>query len=114
MLKPRHRAVVDALLPGLGPDFDAFLENDFQATAPLSMRLAFRAALFAGAWIAPLLIGRLGPIDRLSPQDAALALEALGKSRSYLLRQQMLLLKSVVSFHYGALPSTRRELGIAP
>lgn len=113
MLKPRHRAVVDALLPGLGPDFDAFLA-DFNANGPLPMRLAWRAALSVGAWVAPLLIGRLPPISRLSPEDGAAALEALGQSRVYLLRQQLLLLKSLVSLHYGARARTRAELGIAP
>lgn len=113
MLTPRHRAVVDALLPGLGPDFEAFLA-DFHANGPLPMRLAWRGALEVGAWVAPLLIGKVGPISRLSPDDAAKALEALARSPVYLLRQQMLLLKSVIALHYGARPEIRAELGMAP
>jgi hypothetical protein len=120
MLKPRHRHALDLLLPSGGEPtlpggafdtgFDEFHE-DFRRSAPAPMRLAFAAALEIAVWVAPLLIGRPGPLYRLSAEDGTRALEALGSSRFYLLRQQFLLLKSVLCLHYGALPQTRRALG---
>jgi hypothetical protein len=120
MLKPRHRAALDVLLPSGGhPDFalgafDAGFDEfyaDFQRQAPLPMRLAFRAALEAACWLSPLLIGRLPPLATLAREDAERALEALGRSRFYLVRQQLLLLKTVLTLHYGGLPGTRRAVG---
>ena len=120
MLKSRHRAVLDALLPsGASADFpdgafdsgfDAFYA-EFQRDAPLSMRLAFSAALETACWLAPALISRRPPLSRLPREDAERSLEALGKSRSYLLRQQLLLLKTVLALHFGGLPKTRRAVG---
>jgi hypothetical protein len=113
MLKPRHRVALDYLLPAdsheslsagaLDTGFDAFLE-DFRRSAPLPMRLAFAAGLETCCWVAPLLIGRLGPISRLGREDGTRALEALGACRFYLLRQQLLLVKTVLTLHYGGLP----------
>jgi hypothetical protein len=120
MLKARHRHVLDLLLPSGGEPslpggafdtgFDEFYA-DFRRSAPAAMRLAFSAALEIACWLAPLLIGRLGPLHRLSNEDGTRALSALGSSRFYLLRQQSLLLKSVLCLHYGSLPQTRRALG---
>lgn len=119
MLNARQRAVICALLPPEGPAslpgaFDAGFEGfyaRFEETALPEMRLGFKAALFVGVWVAPLLIGRLPPISRLSSEDGARALEGLGKSRFYLIRQMLLLLKAIVSFHYGAQRPVRDAIG---
>ena len=119
MLNARQRAVIETLLPPQGPAglpgaFEAGFEDfhaRFEETALPSMSLGFRAALFAAAWVAPLAIGAPPPLSRLSDDDRARALEALAKSRFYLLRQMVLLLKAVVSFHYGAQKSVRQAIG---
>ena len=119
MLNARQRAVIAALLPPGGPAslpgaFDSGFEefhDRFETTALPEMRLGFKAALFVGSWVAPILIGRLPPLSRLSAEDGARALEALGKSHFYLIRQMLLLLKAIVSFHYGARPKTRDAIG---
>lgn len=116
-MTPRDRVVLEALLPSGGPLPGAFeagfeeFEARFTREAPASMRLGWRAALFAAAWISPLLIKRLPPLDRLAPEERTVAIEALGKSNSYLLRQLSLLLKAVTCFGYGADPRVRRAIG---
>ena len=116
-MKTRERAVIDVLLPPGGAlpgafeaGFEAF-EEGFRADAPLPMRLGWRAALFFAAWLSPLLIGRLPPLDRLPVDDREAALEAMGKSRVYLVRQVFLLLKAVTSFGYGSTKPVRRAVG---
>ena len=120
MLSPRSRAVLDALLPsGAHPElklglFDSGFEEfhaDFEKSAAPSMRLGFRAALFAAAWVSPLLVRRLPPLDRLDRESRERALEAMGSSRCGLLRQMLLLLKAVSCLCYGAHPDVRRALG---
>jgi len=111
MLNARHRVVLDTLLPGLfEAGFDDFLAR-FEKTAPPSMRFGFRAALFAATWLSPLLIRRLPPLSRLPQEERERGLEALAKSRFYLLRQTMLVLKAVACFCYGADAKVRREAG---
>lgn len=119
MLDDRSRAVIDALGPSGHPvfkiglleaGFDAFWE-DFRRTAPASMVLGFRAALWTASWLSPLLIGALPPLSRLSTEDRARALSAMGGSRFYLLRQLTLVLKAVCGFCYGAHPEVRRAIG---
>jgi hypothetical protein len=116
-LSAGERAVLDALLPPGGDlpglfetGFDEF-EAHFSRTAPLPMRLGWRAALFAARWASPALIGRLPPLDRLDPAAREAALEAMGKSRVYLLRQLFLLLKAVSSFGYGLDARVRARIG---
>ncbi|UPT72824.1 MAG: hypothetical protein M0D55_12935 [Elusimicrobiota bacterium] len=118
-MNARERAVIDALLPPGGPEglpgafeagFEAF-EEGFRRDAPFTMRLGWRAALFVAAWISPLLIRRLPPLDNLAEEEQTEALEALGKSRFYLVRQSSLLLKAVTSFGYGSTPAVRRVVG---
>lgn len=120
MLSARDRAAVDALLPSKACEplpwgaFDAGFEEffaGFQRTAPASLRFGFRAALFVGVWLSPLLIKRLPPISRLTIDEREQALEALGKCRVYPLRQCLLLLKAVVSFCYGADARVREAVG---
>ena len=119
MITPRNRAVLDALLPPGGPEglpgafeagFESF-EAGFTADAPVTMRFGWRAALFTAAWISPLLIGRVPPLDRLTRDEREAALTAMGKSRFYLIRQLFLLLKAVTSFGYGSTRAVRRVVG---
>lgn len=119
-LNARERAVIEALLPSgahprlprgaLESGFEAFFERLEREAAP-SMRWGLRAALAAAGWASPLLIGRLPPFERLDPARRAAALEALGRSRVYPLRQSLLLLKAAVCLHYGADPEVRRAVG---
>jgi hypothetical protein len=120
MLNPRERCVLDTLLPsGAHPTlklgiFDAGFDEfykDFSANGLWTMRLGFKGALFVGAWIAPLLIGRLPPITLHDRPTREAALEALGSTRFYLLRQMMLVLKAVASFCYGANRDVRDAIG---
>lgn len=119
MLTPRERAVLETLLPAGGHPalkglFEAGFEDfyrDFERTAIMRLRLGFKAALFAAIWISPLLIGRLPPLTRLERENREAALEALGRSRFYVLRQLFLVLKTVSCFCYGADPQVRRAIG---
>ena len=117
MLSNRQRAVVDALLPPGGELPGAFeagfeeFEARFRADAPAPMRLGWLAALWVASWVSPLMIRRLPPLDRLEPAAREDALNALSKSRIYLLRQVMLLLRAVVGFGWGATPEVRRTVG---
>ena len=109
--------MIDALLPPGGKLPGAFeagfegFEAGFRADAPLPMRLGWRGALFVAAWLSPLLIRRLPPLDRLPLDEREAALEAMGKSRFYLVRQAFLLLKAVTSFGYGSTKAVRRAVG---
>ncbi|TMC49601.1 MAG: hypothetical protein E6J26_10195 [Chloroflexi bacterium] len=68
-------------------------------------------AVWAALWISPLLIGRLPPLTRLEPPARERALGAMARSRVYLLRQLLMLLKLVVGFCYGADPQVRAVIG---
>lgn len=119
-LNPRSRAVLDALLPSsanptlplglLETGFDEFLE-DFERSASPSMRLGFNAALWTAAWVAPTLIGKAPPISLYDLPTREKALEAMGRSRLYSMRQMLLVLKAVSAFCYGAHPSVRKAVG---
>lgn len=123
MLSRRGRAVLEALLPA-GADerlpwglFDAGFEGflaDFRRNAPPQLRLVFPLALWCGAWVAPLLVGRRPPITRLEPAEREAALEALGRSPRYALRQALVLLKLVAGLCYGADPRVRAAVGYPP
>lgn len=113
-------AVLDALLPaGAHPllksgitdsGFEAFL-SDFEGASPRDLRRAFRVGLFAGAWIAPLLVRRVPPITRLSGPDRERALAAMAASSVPEIRQLLSVLKTVVSLHYGGLATVRKAIG---
>lgn len=120
MLGNQARAVIDALIPSnanptlkagaFDAGFEAFYE-DFTRTAILPMRLGFRAALLVAIWVSPLLIFRPPPFGRLSRDQRERALTALGRSRFYLMRQMLLLLKAITAFSYGADQGVRDALG---
>lgn len=105
------RAVLGALLPGvLETGFEGFL-TEFEAVAPSHLRRAFRLALVAAGWAAPILIGRPPPLSLLSSGDRTRALAAMESSRMPELRQLARVLKTVVGLHYGALPHVRQTIG---
>jgi fumarate reductase subunit D len=113
-------AVLDTLLPSgsdpllplglLESGFDEWWTASSADVAP-PIRLAFRLGLFAGAWVAPVLIGRLRPLNMLSPSDRERALTAMDRSRITALRQLVRILKTVAALHYGAHPDVRRAIG---
>ena len=120
MLSQQSRIVLDTILPGgahptlkygvFDTDFEAFW-SDFERAALPSLRLGFRAALFAAVWIAPLLIRRPPPLtvyDRLTRERALAAMES---SRYHILRQLFVVLKQTVCFCYGADPNVRDAIG---
>jgi hypothetical protein len=116
----RTRLVLDTLLPShvhptlttglLDAGFDDFW-SAFERTAPPTPRRAFRAAVLAATWLAPVLIGRLPPLGRHDRPTRERALAALGASRVPLLRQLMLVLKMLASLAYGADPAVRQVVG---
>src|SRR5438132_9890943 len=115
-----QRLVLNTLLPanahpllplsGANTRFDAFYA-EFDRTVTPRLRTAFRLAVWAALWISPLLIGRLPPLTRLEPPARERALGAMARSRVYLLRQLLMLLKLVVGFCYGAEPEVRAAIG---
>ena len=120
VLSRRSRVVLDTLLPAQAhPNFsvgvfDAGFEtfySDFERTAQPAFRSGFRAALLAATWLSPLLILRLPPLSLYARPTRERALMAMEASRFYLLRQMMLLLKTVVCFSYGADPAVRAVVG---
>jgi hypothetical protein len=89
--------------------FEGFM-GEFENSAAPQLRSAFRWALVASVWIAPLLIRRMPPIGRLVPSDRAAALLAMERSSVVALRQLVRVLKTVVALHYGALPEVRQAI----
>ena len=89
--------------------FERFL-GDFEISAAPQLRSAFRWALLAAVWIAPLLMRRLPPIGRLEPSDRAAALRAMERSNVVAVRQLVRVLKTVVALHYGAVPEVRQAI----
>lgn len=119
----RDRIVLEALLPaGAHPalplgardaGMDAFLK-EFRSQAPASLRLGLEAALWAAAWLSPLLIGRCPPLSLHPPEARERALAAMARSKIYLLRQLLLLLKLACGLCYGAHPAVRAAVGRLP
>jgi hypothetical protein len=113
-------AVLDTLLPSgsdpllplglLESGFDEWWTASSADVGP-PIRLAFRLGLFAGAWVAPVLIGRFRPLNTLSASDRERALTAMERSRITVLRQLVRILKTVAALHYGAHPDVRRAIG---
>lgn len=120
MLNQSARVVLDTLLPDKAHPamrygvFDAGFEefwSDFERSALPSWRWGFRVALFTATWIAPLLIHRLPPLTLNDRPTRERALAAMETSRIYFLRQMMGLLKTIVSFGYGADRDVRDTIG---
>jgi hypothetical protein len=90
--------------------FDKFWLT-FERTAKPEVRMAFRAALWTGNWIAPIWIGHLPPLSRYDRPTRERALASLGTSRIALLRQMISMLKLITSFCYGANQEVRAAIG---
>ncbi len=90
--------------------FEHFLD-DFRAQGAPELRRAFGLGLLAAGWFAPLLVGRVPPLNRLSAPDRERALEAMERSRFVVPRQLVRVLKTVVALHYGASLAVRRAIG---
>ncbi len=120
MFSKQSRLILDTLLPSEAhPDlkygvFDSGFEtfwSDFERQAVPSLRWGFRAALFTAIWIAPFLIYRLPPLTFYDRSTRERALATMETSRAYFLRQMMVLLKTTVSFCYGADSGVREAIG---
>jgi hypothetical protein len=119
-LKPSEILLLDTLLPGEAHSllpagiwqagFEEFW-HEFMRTAPPDVILAFKAAVWTGTWIAPLLIRRLPPLARYDRPTREQALAALGMARLPVLRQMLAMLKLISSFCYGADPQVRQAIG---
>jgi hypothetical protein len=120
MLNRRDHLILETLLPsGAHPElpfgvadtnFDTFW-SEFEHTALPSLRRGFRAALWLATWLAPLLIRRLPPLTLYDRPTRERGLAAMERSRLYLLRQMIGLLKRVVSLGYGADGQVRQAIG---
>ncbi len=117
-MNKRTRIVVDTLLPAgahpalargaLDAGFASFLE-DFDRDAPVRFRQGFRIGVVAATWVAPVLIGRVPPLALYRRETRERALAAM--SKWYLLRQLMVVLKTVVALCYGSDPEVRAVIG---
>jgi hypothetical protein len=120
MLSKSDRIILDTLLPGgahptlhyglFDTDFEAFW-SEFERTTLPSLRWGFRIALLATMWIAPLLILRPPPLTLYDRPARERALAAMEASRFYSLRQIFQVLKTTVSFCYGADRNVRDAIG---
>jgi hypothetical protein len=68
-------------------------------------------ALIVAVWGSPLLIHRIPPITRYPRETRERALAAMETSRTYLIRQMLLILKIVAGLCYGANREVRDALG---
>ena len=112
--------ILDTLLPGgtnsklpyglFDTGFEAFW-SEFERTALPSWRRGFRAALWLANWFSPLLIRRPPPLTLYDRPTRERALAAMERSRLYLLRQMIGLLKTTVSLAYGANSDVREAIG---
>lgn len=82
--------------------------SDFFGHVNLRARLVFRACLATLHWIAPLLVGRLGPLSRLSVADRVRAIEALEATP---LSLALLGAKAILCIVYYEHPDAAREIG---
>ena len=119
-LSRRDLVVLDTLLPGnadpilpLGAGDIGFasFHAEFERSATPFMRRAFRAALFAATWVAPLLVHGAPPLSRHSRDRRERALEAMATSRITILGQLLALLKIVAAMAYGADARVREAVG---
>jgi hypothetical protein len=123
MLSRQSRIILDTLAPSgahpvlkigvLDAGFDEFWA-EIERTALPGWRLGLQAALFTANWLAPLLIGRLPPLAMHDRPTRERALAAMETSRFSLMRQMMVLLKTIVSLCYGANQTVRNAIGYPP
>jgi hypothetical protein len=120
MLSRHSRIILDTLAPAgahpvlkigiLDAGFKEFW-SEVERTALPGWPLGLQAALFAANWAAPLLIGRLPPLAMHDRPTRERALAAMDTSRFPLLRQMMVMLKTIVSLCYGANRDVRDAIG---
>lgn len=98
-------AAVSALLPPAEAGFPGAVHADldrfwprFEEAAPVLLQLGLRAAVWQVTLLAPLLLRRPRLFPDLAPDDRDAALAALGKSRAFLIRQGLMVLKLAASF----------------
>lgn len=84
-------------------DLGAFLRSAGPRTSTI-----FRLALYVVAFMPLFFIGRLGPLHRLTPEQAALYCEKLDRSR---LAALLLLPKALFSLVYFEHPDSLKEIG---
>ena len=82
--------------------------GDFFGHVTLRARLLFRACAATVFWLAPLLIGRLGPLSRLSIDDRVRALERMEKTP---LSLALLGAKAMLSIVYFEHEDAAAEIG---
>ena len=115
----RTRILLDTLLPSnTHPQLQMGLiesgfedwERGFKRDAVFTLVLGYRLACFTCLWIVPLLAWRIPPLTLYSRAKRERLLEAMERSRIKLMRDQMLVLKTVICLHYGAVPQVRRAM----
>jgi len=109
------RAVAEALFSSeQGPPPHARLDwltrdvDDFVAHAGSRARLLFRLSLFVVALVAPLLIGRLTRLSRLTVDERAEALDRFERSP---VGPALLAVKAILCVLYYEHPDAAREIG---
>ena len=101
-------------LPGITEtDLDAFLEQ-FHREAPPIMRTALWGAVAAYNVSTPVTLGLPVPAALLPARLSDLHARRAAAHRIYLLRQVVLLLKTVGGMCWGAHPNVRSQLGLKP
>lgn len=117
-----HRAVFDALLPGIEGGAPAARDHDLIGShermlseMPRPHALAFRGAFLGVQLVLPLaMLGRPSSFTRLDAAARERALDRLAKHRGYLLRQLALILKTAASFAYFQQDRVRAHFGLPP
>jgi len=98
-------------LPGLAAIEQQPFWALFEQAAPPLVRLGLRAAVWVlTCWAPLLLLGRLRLFGSLAPADADELLLRAARSRSYLLRQLVTLLKVLACFAYFHDPEVRQRV----
>lgn len=117
-----HRAVFDAVFPGIPERVPAARDHDLVgahermlAEMPRPHAIAFRAAFLAVQLLLPLLmLGRPVPFTWLARERGEAAIAGLVKHRAYLMRQLGLVVKTATSFAYFQQPGVRAHFGLPP
>ena len=102
------------VLPGIDPDRCAEMLDRIRREAPLILRLSLHASV-AVFLASPLLtVGRPCPALWLSPARLDSHADRMARHRWYLMRQSMLMIKTVAGLCWGADPAVRGALGMEP
>ena len=83
--------------------------DDFLGRAGARGRTTFRLALFAITWLAPIVIGRLGPLGRLPIDERVHALEKMESTPGIGLA--LFLVRAIVSIVYYEHPDAAASIG---